>query len=373
MAIAGGGVVGLAAAWSLAERGARVTLYDPAQIGRGASWAAAGMLAPAFEAGSETEAHPLLFDLCQQGAAVWPEFAARLAASGTDETGFDPGPSLALASSPEGLTRLDRLTDRIAAAGLPHRRLAVEAAREIDPAIGPDVVGALYMPTDGQVDNRRLVRALEAVCRAHPGISLVAAPAPLQLRGGKVAAPGSDVTVIAAGWQSPHLRVSGPEGELRLGELSPALDALVPVGGQMLAVALPASGPRHTLREGPLYLVPKADRLVIGATVERGRSVNQADAETVARLKTEAARLCPEIASAQTLESWAGTRPGTPDNAPMIGLDPATGCLIAAGHYRNGILLAPLTGRLVADQILGGPDAAHWAAFTPDRFAPATA
>lgn len=373
VAIAGGGVVGLVTAWTLAERGARVTIYDPAPPGRGASWAAAGMLAPAFEAGSETGAHPRLFDLCQRAAALWPDFAAHLAAAVGTDASFDAGPSLALASSREGSARLNRLADRLAAAGLPHARLDPETARAREPAIGPAVRGALFMPTDGQVDNRRLVRALEAVCRAHPRIALVSCGAPLVLRQDRVGVAGADATVVAAGWESARLPVQAGAREVRLGALSPAMDALVPVAGQMLSVAPPPDGPRHTLREGALYLVPKADRLVIGATVEHGRVLAAPDPATVARLKADAARLCPGVARAPTLESWAGTRPGTPDHAPMIGHDPASGCVVAAGHYRNGILLAPLTGLLVGDLLLGGSEGAAWADFSPERFAPATA
>ncbi|MCA8901097.1 MAG: FAD-dependent oxidoreductase, partial [Hyphomonas sp.] len=145
------------------------------------------------------------------------------------------------------------------------------------------------------------------------------------------------------------------------------LDEIDCYGGQMLSVARGPGTPSMTLRCGSIYIAPKPDRVIIGATVEPGIATSEPDAAAIAALRAEAARLCPAVAEGETLETWAGIRPGTPDHAPLIGATAAPGLLVAAGHYRNGILLAPVTARMIADLALGTPLSDLERAFTPNR------
>ena len=148
---------------------------------------------------------------------------------------------------------------------------------------------------------------------------------------------------------------------------APALDQIDCYGGQMLSVAHGYGSPETTLRCGSIYIAPKADRVIIGATMEPGIATDAPAPEAIAALHARAARLCPVLAELPVIETWAGIRPGTPDHAPMIGETSTPGLFVAAGHYRNGILLAPITARIIADMMLGKSLSALHASFTPDR------
>jgi glycine oxidase len=141
----------------------------------------------------------------------------------------------------------------------------------------------------------------------------------------------------------------------------------------MLAFNRLADGPMMTVRSGALYIVPKAGRLIVGATVEPGETSTKIEPDAIDRLEAAARALCPMLKRATIIEAWRGIRPGTPDHAPMLGELGETGAFVAAGHYRNGILLAPITARIIADCLLEGKTSELAAAFIPGRFAAATA
>lgn len=368
VAILGGGIVGLACAFELAVRRAvPVTLYDPAMMGRGASWAAAGMLAPAFEAAGEEGAHTHLFDLCMESARLWPDFALDLGhAAGTD-LGFSAGPSLALAFDAAQVTALHRLARALDQRGIAHEELRPGAARLLEPAIGRDLALALHMPTDGQVDNRAVVRALITALARCPHAVLRQEAAPLLSEGGRLVLEGHDIIVAAAGWQSAAIEVQENGQRLSLVNWDSALGAIECYGGQMLSLAHGPGTPRMTLRCGAIYIAPKADRVILGATMEPGVARARPDPAAIAALRRQAARLCPALAGGEVLETWAGIRPGTPDHAPLIGQSASPGLLIAAGHYRNGILLAPVTARMIADLAEGKALSETERSFTPAR------
>ncbi|MCA8903073.1 MAG: FAD-dependent oxidoreductase, partial [Hyphomonas sp.] len=208
IAILGAGIVGLSCAFELAvKRGVPVTVFDPAPMGRGASWAAAGMLAPAFEAAAEPGAHPHLFDLCIESAALWPDFALDLGRAAGTDLGFSAGPSLALAFDREETAALHRLARALDYRGIAHEELRPAAARLREPAIAPDVVAALEMPTDGQVDNRAVVRALISALERCPHATLRNEAAPLRSDSGRLVLDGYDLIVAAAGWNTAAIRV----------------------------------------------------------------------------------------------------------------------------------------------------------------------
>lgn len=337
--IRGAGIIGLSCAWQLARRGAAVEIVDTGLPGRGASWAAAGMLAPAFEAAGESGAHPRLFELCLRSARLWPEFADEIGRASGRDTGYRPEPSLAVAVTEAEAAHLEALAQTMAAHGQVADRLSRAEASTIEPALGLAVTRAMLLPTDTQIDNRAAIGAL-----------LVA----LERRGVRVRAEPSrpaDIEIIATGWQTPGAS---------------------PVKGQMLSIGPRTGHPRRVLRRGAVYVAPKADRVVIGATMEPGASDRVVHGEDIAALRALAVEMCPALRDGNVIESWAGVRPATPDRAPMIGLA-GNGRILAAGHYRNGILLAPVTAEIVARLVLDGETDELAASFVPERFGlPAT-
>jgi len=236
IAIAGAGIIGLSCALELARRGAAITLYDPNTPGRGASWAAAGMIAPAFEAASEPGVHPQLFDLCLESARLWPEFAAHLETESGETVGYAAGPSLAVAASEAMAAHLDGILDTLTKRGLPGQRLDMDAARRIEPALSPDLRGVLQLTTDGHVNNRAVVSVLLALCERHPRIMLERTPAPLQSHDDALDVEGHDFILITAGWQSGELKVTEHGKQFSLANWDSSLDEIDTYGGQMLSV-----------------------------------------------------------------------------------------------------------------------------------------
>ncbi len=350
IAIIGAGIIGLSCAVEMAARGASVSIYDKGDPGRGASWAAAGMLAPAYEAVGGAGVHPRLFELCFQGAALWPDFVTRLERACGSELGYQPGPSLAVATTQAEMQRLQVIGARLTEHAVSHEYLSAQDARLAEPCLGADVRVALRLPSDGHVDNRRVVSGLLAACEISPRITMrshtmVHAIADI--------AGDYDSVLCTAGWQSAALLEQAA--------------SVAPVGGQLLSVARLADAPRSTIRCGSLYIAPKADRVVIGATVEPGTVREAAQAETVASLKADAAVIVPALAEAPIVDSWAGVRPATPDHAPLLGQVADQPVFTATGHYRNGILLAPITAQIMAEMMLAGRVSDLAAAFSADR------
>jgi glycine oxidase len=349
VAVVGGGVIGLAAAWRARQRGLEVAVLDRADFGSGASRAAAGMLAPVAEADAQERAL-LVHNL--ESARRWPAFAAELA----DVTGLDVGyrtcGSLLLARDRDEAEHVEReraLRERM---GLAVERLLGSEARRREPALAPSLRLALALPDDHAVEPARLVAALVEAC-SRAGVHLHPHTAVEDL-----AALDAERVVVAAGaW-------SGALGAV----------SVRPVKGQALRLRDP-SGPglcEHVLRFEGGYFVPRGDgRYYLGATMEERGFDTAVTALGVYELLREAAEVLPGILELEIEESFAGLRPGTPDNAPVVGADPADGRIVwATGHFRNGILLCPLTAELVADELTGGrPD--H--ALRPERFAAAAA
>ncbi|MEU4566735.1 glycine oxidase ThiO [Micromonospora sp. NPDC023956] len=351
VAVVGGGVVGWAIAWRCAVRGLSVTVHDPAP-GSGASTVAAGMLAPVAEASFGETA---LTGLLVASAARWPAFAAELtAASGTD-LGYRTEGTLIVGLTGDDLTEVRRLGAYQQGLGLPVTLLRPSGLRDREPALAPRVRGGAFAAGDHQVDPRRLLPALRTAAE-RAGAALVTEPVG---RLGDLTAPA---VVVAAGCGTA------------------ALTGLPvrPVKGQILRLRAPGGGPpgfRHVVRgyaDGePVYVVPRSDgEVVVGATVEE-RADPTVTAGAVLRLLRAAVGLLPELAEYDLVETTAGFRPGTPDNAPVIGVLPGRpGVLVAAGHHRHGIVLAPVTADLVADLLVTGIPDALLAPFAPDRFDP---
>ena len=347
--VVGGGLIGLSVAFELAQRGATVRLYDRGEPGRGASWAGAGMLAP-FAERIEDEA---LLALCRDSLALYPRFVERVVAAGGVNVELPLDGVVEAAFDAPRLEELavfaQELTTRSVACTLLDRREALLA----EPALGKHVRGALLISGQGYVDNRRLGRALLAAARA---------------RGVVVHAPVSGVTI-----ECDERRVLGVRSALGFAPASVVINAagawaaqipgvppaavppVLPIKGQMLALAVP-DGFLHRATWLPgAYLVPRTDgRLLIGATVEDAGFDERVTAAAIDALLHAALAAAPSLGAFTVTESWAGLRPGTPKGRPFIGPTSIDGLLLATGHYRNGILLAPVTGAMLASFVETG-------------------
>ncbi len=367
VAIVGGGVIGLAIGWRLAEAGLSVTLFERGAAGQGASWAAAGMLA----AGSEVEpGETALFGLLSLSQSLWADFAAELArASGMDVELRTEG-TLSVALSQDDLGRL-RQTHAL------QRRLGVEArwlsraeALEIEPQLNPRLAGAVLVPGDHQVDNRILVEALKlAFVRAGGRLYESVGDAGIRTASGRavgVTAGGidypADIVVVAAGAWTPDVAGLPPA----------ACPPVRPVKGQMTALAMDPAAPilTHVLWTPKAYLVPRRDgRLLIGATTEERGFDTTLTAGGMLSLLESAWRALPAVEELPIIESWVGFRPGSRDDAPILGGTDVNGLILATGHHRNGILLTPITARAIAELVLTGETDPAIALFGLNRFA----
>jgi glycine oxidase len=382
LVVVGGGVIGLASAWRARQQGAEVVVVDP-EPGHGASWAAAGMLAAVTEAHFGEES---LLALNRRSAEAWPGFRDELESVTGHDLAYRGDGTLAVAydtGDRDALQELYRFQQEL---GLGSTWLGAGECRRLEPLLATVIRGGLFVPGDHQVDPRRLVGALLEACRL-VGVRLVPdAVASVTTAGDRVTGARCEggesflagQTLLAAGWQSAAMP-GLPEA---------ALPPVRPVKGQILRLRMPAGWPlpRHTVRaisQGTsLYVVVRPDgEIVCGATVEEMGADRRVTGGAIYSLLRDAQLVLPMLLEAEFLEATAGLRPGSPDNAPMIGPGALEGLLVAAGHYRNGILLVPATAELVAGLLQGGrsgspPELPSWAAaFDPRRFhrAPAAA
>ena len=363
VAIAGGGLVGLVVAWRIAQRGYAVTVVDDAP-GTGASYAAAGMLAPVTEAAYGEEA---LLALSRESLRRYPDFVAELTRASGVEVGLRTTGTLAVGFDADDMRALDALHAFQTELGLPADRLTARAARDLEPGLTPRVRGGVHVPGDYSVDGRAVHAALLAAASS-AGVTLV---------------PDRVTSVLvrdgrAAGLQLTHSTVESNAVVLALGAWGSALPGappvpVRPVKGQILrlrgAAGLVERTVRALVRGRPVYLVPyDKDGLIVGATVEDRGFDSTVTAGAVHDLLRDAIEVVPGVTELELTETLARWRPGTPDNAPVLGPCALPGLLLATGHYRNGVLLAPVTGDAIAELLDTGslPDIA--APFVVDRF-----
>lgn len=365
VAIVGGGIVGLACAWRAAARGMSVVLLERDRLGAGASGVAAGMLAPATEAEFGEEA---LLELNIAAADRWPAFAAELEQAAGATTGFRRSGALVVAVDRDDAEELGRLMELHRSLGLSSEWLRARDCRALEPGLSPRVRGAIHAPHDGQADPVATVRALARACAA-AGVELCE-----EVEVGEVVARGGAVAGVRTATAEVAARavvVAAGANAASIGEDPPPVR---PVKGQI--VSLRATGPRtapeRIVRTPRCYLVARADgRVALGATVEERGFDSVTTADGVFRLLEAAREVLPDVGELEWVAARAGLRPGTPDNLPVIGAGRIEGLVWAGGHYRNGILLAPLTADLVADVLEGHGDPPP--AVAPGRFAPAEA
>jgi glycine oxidase len=371
VAIIGGGVVGLGVGWRLAAAGCTVELFDRGAAGHGASWAAAGMLAAGVE--TEPSEEPLLA-LNRQAQRRWPEFAAELERVTGIDVGLRREGTLVVGLTRDDARQLRFTFDFQRRLGIDLAWLSGREAREREPHLHPGAVAAIYSPDDHQVDNRRVVQALkQAFVRAGGRLHEHTAVREIDSVGGSVCGVRigddlhpADAVLLAAGAWSRTIEGVPPE----------SCPPVRPIKGQMLALRMDPARPilRHVLWAPKIYLVPRHDgRLLIGATVEERGFDPDLTAGGVLSLLEAAWRALPTIEELPIDEMWVGFRPGSRDDAPILGPTAIEGLTVATGHHRNGILLAPLTIDMISRHMLTGEIDPAIRAFGIDRFfTPAT-
>jgi glycine oxidase len=369
--VVGGGVIGLAVAWRAALGGLSVTCIDPTP-GRGASWAAAGMLAPVTEVQYGEDS---LLTLNLASADRYPSFVAELEQATGLDVGYRPCGTLAVAVDGDDKIVLDELHAFQQRLGLKSERLTGRECRQLEPLLAPGIRAGLLVHGDHQVDNRRLCAALVRAGTG-AGVRMVASTASaIVVDGDRVtgveSGDGSRIStekvVLAAGCWSASIPGIPPE----------AVPQVRPVKGQLLRLLATVDPPllsrnlRCLVAGSHVYLVPRTNgEIVVGATAEeRGFDVT-VTAGAIHQLLHDAWQVIPGINELELVETHAGLRPGSPDNAPMLGGSPGVdGLVIATGHYRNGILLTPVTADAIAELLLTGEAPEVIRPFTPGRFA----
>lgn len=366
VAIAGAGLVGATIGWELARAGLRVGIFDAGEPGKEASWAGAGILSPA----PENSAMLPLVALGQASLAMYPEFVAQVEEASGQSVGYRAKGTLETFSSRHAIEELSTVVALHHGLGLKAEALSGDDARSLEPAISEDVAAAVLRAEEASVDNRALTAAVLAAAR-RAGAEIFSGSAVRGIRREGNCCAGlslakeeiiSQWTVIAAGCFS-----GGIDG---VSEFAPVR----PAKGQM--VCLRGDGSRgdgvkleRVLWAENVYLVPRNDsRILAGATVEYLDFDKTPTAGGLAKLVTAAIDVVPALANATIDEHWAGLRPDTPDHLPILGPTGIDGLVIAAGHFRSGILLAPITGRLVLEWITLGSVSMDWERFRPGRF-----
>jgi glycine oxidase len=361
--VLGGGVIGLSCAWRLAQGGARVAVLERGEPGGGATRVAAGMLAPV---GELSFGEPELLELTLAAARLYPEFVAELEAATGESTGYEHLGALHVALDRDEAEQLRRVHDLQRSLELEAEWLPPRRCRDLEPGLTPSFHGGVFAAGEAAVDPRALTRALLAAC-AQEGAEVFAGTEVVDgiFEGERL------VGVRTANRQSDTSEVSDCrfEGEIEAGTVllaggawsgamawlpEEARPAVRPVKGQVVELRGRGDEPvaRHILASERVYLVPRADgRLVIGATAEEMGFDTAVTAGGVHELLREAYRLLPDVAEMEWVGATAGLRPGTPSNLPLVGPGGVDGLVLATGHYRNGILLAPLAARAVADLV----------------------
>ena len=369
VAIIGGGVIGSSIALELASEKLNIVLLDREDPGRGASWAAAGMLSPGPDS---PEALPLV-PLAKESLRLYPQFIAAVEEASGLHTHFASKGALQIFSGAQGELERSKMIAEFRALDIAIEPVQIETARNMEAAIGPAAAAVAWLPGEATVDPRLLMDALLAALRHHEveirsGCNVTSLLRQDMRCTGLVAGSeeiAAKIVVLAAGCYSSAL---AGENSIENGWLS-RYAPIRPVRGQMLALHSAEVNLGRVLRSERGYLVPRLDgRIVAGSTLENVGFDKRVTAGGMRKILDAAMELAPNLAGAEIVETWAGLRPGTPDHLPILGPADVEGLFIATGHYRNGILLAPVTAKLVRDWILNKKMPTAAAYFSPLRF-----
>lgn len=358
----GGGVIGLTTALKLAERNVSVTLLDRSHTGREASWAGAGMLPP----GNTVRAVTPEARLRSYSHSLWKQFSAEL----LERTGIDNGYHICGAMdifTRECRHEFDEQFRQWANDDIRVERLSRHDAELFVADLNPDFDELLFLPDFGQVRNPRHLQALRAACLQR-GVEIAEHAEGLNLQ-----TIGDRISEVRISNRSLHFDkvcvTAGAWSATILQSLGYALP-VIPIRGQIVQLQLPAQPFRCVIEHGRRYLVPRRDGLIlVGSTEEDAGFVRQTTTEGVSGLLEFAKALVPSLAKAEVVRSWAGLRPGSPDELPLIGAVPGfSNLFIGAGHFRSGLQMSPGTATILADLLLDAAPAISLQGLTPDRF-----
>src|SRR3984893_6564837 len=362
--IAGGGLIGGAIALELALAGMRVGVFDQGEPGREASWAGAGILSPA----PENPATIPLVPLGKASMVLYPEFVARVEEISGEDVGFRAKGALEALFSRDTARELSTHVALHHGLGLKAEAISAEDARELEPALSPEVEAAVLRPDEASVDNRALTQAVLNAARKS-GAEIYARREAHGIWRGKQRCAGlllehekvsAKWTIIAAGSFSASIA-----GVDTYAPVCPAKGQMVSLRGQRLKID-------RVLWSDKIYLVPRNDGLILaGATVEYVGFDKRVTAGALEKIIGGAIELAPDLAHARVEETWAGLRPDSPDHLPILGPADIDGLLIATGHFRSGILLTPITARLIREWVTEQRVSVDWERFSPLRFAQA--
>lgn len=362
--IVGGGLIGCSIALRLAQGGLRVHVHERGEPGCGASGAGAGMIAP----DSETTEPEAFYALCARSRDMYPDFAAEIEHLSGQPVEFHAHGTLVAAFDEAEAADARRLSQTITAQGLPVERLTPEDARRRAPCISPGLIEAVYLPDEARVDNERLIAALAEACRqagvvfhtqseAVRFITRNGAVEAVEIKSSDAQEYTAGMFILAAGAWCAELAESLPE---RI--------PVAPCRGQL--IELEGAGELSlTLRAGHHYLVPRSGgRLVAGSIMEYVGFKSAVTGEGLHSILTAAGRIAPCIRKLDFRRAWSGFRPDTPDHLPILGYGEHRNLIFATGHFRNGILLTPVTAKLISELILTGKNSESLEAYSPKRF-----
>ncbi len=363
--IIGGGVIGLSIARDLHKKGvSNITLVEKNVCGEEASWAAGGMLGPQAEADEPSA----FVDLCCASRDLFPTLADEL----FNETGIDieldRSGTLHLAFTTEDTTRLQKRFEWQSRAGLPVERLSADEVRRLEPLISNDVREALFFPTDWQVENRKLLAALRRYAEIN-GIQIVenCVVKNLLVENNRVIGAETSDTAITA--DKTILATGAWTSLIKLGNAAMPIN-IEPIRGQIVAFQADERMFRHVIYSSSGYIVPRFDnRILAGSTTEHAGFDISITNEAAQNLHAMAAKIAPKIGELKITDHWSGLRPFAGDGLPIIGgIASLDDLLIATAHYRNGILLAPITAKIVTEKIVNSADSQWFKNFAPERF-----
>ena len=359
--IAGAGLIGSAIALELARNDLRVALFDSQEPGREASWASAGILSPA----PENPAMISMVPIARASLAMYPEFIAQVEELSGIATGYRANGTVEALFSRHAREELNTIVALQRGLGLNAEPISAKEARELEPALSEDMAAAVLRPDEASVDNRLLAKALvEAAKRCGAEIHAGAVVEAIwregsQCRGAVVQGEkiSAKYAIVAAGSFSSRIVGTAEYAPVR------------PAKGQMLSLRCEAAKIERVLWSERIYLVPRNDgRILCGATVEHVGFDKTVTASGMHKNLDAAFELAPVLAEARVEETWAGLRPDTPDHLPILGPTDIAGLMIATGHFRSGVLLTPVTARLIGEFILQKTPSVDWERFSPLRF-----
>lgn len=360
--IVGGGIIGASVALEIGRPGRRVVILDRQEPGRESSWAAAGMLSPAPDSPASTPLVPL----AQASLAMYPAYVAQIEETSGGTTGYRRDGALEAFFGLRAGTDRDEMVAEHRRLGLAAEDISANEARRVEPEISEEIGAAAWLPGEATVSPRELMQALLDACRRQ-GVEILPDS---EVR--RICVERKRVTGVATRRES----VSADRVIVAAGCFSHLLPGMArwaptkPIRGQMAGLRQTEGRFRHVLRSARGYIVPREGGLVAaGSTLEDAGFEKQVTTGGISKILAAAVELAPRLSDAEIVETWSGLRPDTPDHLPVIGPTEVDGLFFATGHYRNGILLAPITAKIIGEWILRGAASFDASAFSPMRFA----